>query len=275
MSAIEVDTPPPFSRLPEPLTAALRELAGAGRILVALDFDGTLAPLVDDPATARALPRAREAVERLAAVPRTRIALVSGRSLGSLRQVAEPSEEMLLVGSHGAEAQLDAGDEFSPLNASESADLGTLRGALDGVAAEFAHVWVESKPVGFALHTRLADPADARRAEDEAARRVAEQLSAREVHVREGKNVVEFSIRRTTKGDAIDLLRDYTESDAVFFAGDDVTDEDAFQALGPDDIGVKCGEGTTSASFRVDTPEDVAAVLTQFAEFREGDVHEQ
>ena len=56
MSAPDVDTPPPYSKLPEPLTGALRELARERRILIALDFDGTLAPEVDDPAKARALP---------------------------------------------------------------------------------------------------------------------------------------------------------------------------------------------------------------------------
>ena len=55
---VDVDTPPKFSRLPEPLVGALRELARSKRLLVALDFDGTLAPEVDEPEHARALPEA-------------------------------------------------------------------------------------------------------------------------------------------------------------------------------------------------------------------------
>ncbi len=50
-------------------------------------------------------------------------------------------------------------------------------------------------------------------------------------------------MRTTTKGEAIEHLRRYTAADAVFFAGDDVTDEDAFAALIPDDVGVKSGPG--------------------------------
>ena len=46
---VDVDTPPNFSRLPEPFIGALRELARTKKLLVALDFDGTLAPEVDDP----------------------------------------------------------------------------------------------------------------------------------------------------------------------------------------------------------------------------------
>jgi trehalose 6-phosphate phosphatase len=93
--------------------------------------------------------------------------------------------------------------------------------------------------------------------------------------VREGKDVLEISVRTATKGDSIEHLRAYTNSTAVFFAGDDVTDEDGFEALEADDLGLKAGEGATLANFRVKGPEDVARVLTLLADLREGDVHEQ
>jgi trehalose 6-phosphate phosphatase len=87
--------------------------------------------------------------------------------------------------------------------------------------------------------------------------------------------VLEFSVRGTTKGDAIGHLRKYTHSTAVFFAGDDVTDEDAFAALEADDVGVKAGEGSTLANFRVKGPAEIARAITLLADLREGDVHEQ
>ena len=87
--------------------------------------------------------------------------------------------------------------------------------------------------------------------------------------------MLEFSVRSTTKGEAIEHLRRYTKADAVFYAGDDVTDEDAFDALLSDDLGVKIGPGPTSAAFRVGGPDEAAAVITALATFREGDVHEQ
>lgn len=275
MSTVDVDTPPPYSRLPEPLTGALRELARAKRILVALDFDGTLAPEVDDPAKARALPEARAAVLRLLAMPLTRVAVVSGRALGSLESVADLPDEVLLVGSHGAEIRLDAGAELDPLDPEERDELATLGEVLEDVAAGLDDVWIEPKPVGFALHTRLATEADSRIAHLEARAEVRAALDDADVVIREGKNVLEFSIRATTKGQALEHLRRYTGSDAVFFAGDDVTDEDGFEALGPDDVGVKSGQGATLANFRVPGPAEVALVLARLADFRDGDVHEQ
>ena len=84
---------------------AIASLARADRLLVALDFDGTLSPLVDDPMSARMAPAARDAVDAIASSPDTTVALVSGRSLSDLRVIAEHGDDsvLLLAGSHGAE----------------------------------------------------------------------------------------------------------------------------------------------------------------------------
>jgi len=270
---VDVDTPPRFSRLPEPLVGALRELARTPRLLVALDFDGTLAPEVDDPERARALPEARTAVLRLLAMPRTRVALVSGRSLASLEHVSQLPDNTLLIGSHGIEIRLDDPDDIIGLDAAELERVGVLKEVLGEVADSFDQVWLEPKPAGFALHTRLATDHNSRVAHLVARSEAAAEVSG--LTVRNGKNVLEFSVRSTTKGEAIEHLRGYTKADAVFFAGDDVTDEDGFAALGADDLGLKAGEGATLANFRVKGPVEVSRALTLLADLREGDVHEQ
>jgi trehalose 6-phosphate phosphatase len=255
------------------LTGALRELARVRRLLVALDFDGTLAPEVDSPDAARAIPEARDAVLRLLALPNTRVALVSGRSLRSLIEVADLPDTTLLVGSHGIEIRLDDPYDRVSLDTAELEQVEVLQEVLGEVADAIDQVWLEAKPAGFALHTRLATEHDSR---------VAHLVALSEAHaevdsltVRHGKNVLEFSVRSTTKGEALEHLRRYTAADAVFYAGDDVTDEDAFAALTPDDLGVKSGSGLTEAPFRVAGPDEIALVLSTLATFREGDVHEQ
>ncbi|HEY0258862.1 MAG TPA: trehalose-phosphatase [Lacisediminihabitans sp.] len=270
---VDVDTPPAFSRLPEPLVGALRELARTRRLLVALDFDGTLAPEVDVPEQARALPEARAAVLRLASMPNTRVALVSGRALASLIRVADMPDSVLLVGSHGIELRLDHPDDSLTLDSEEFARRNLLGEVLGEVARSFDDVWLEEKPAGYALHTRLATERDSRMAHLVALSETAAELQ--DLTVRSGKNVLEFSVRSTTKGEAVEHLRKYTDATAVFYAGDDLTDEDAFAALGPDDVGLKSGDGQTLANFRVAGPVDVARVIGLLADFREGDVHEQ
>jgi trehalose-phosphatase len=256
---------------PEALRSALRELATATPLLVALDFDGTISPLVDDAMSARALPAARDALRELVASPDVRVALVSGRSLESLRVVGEPLESMLLVGSHGVEVQLD-GEDPGP-DAEESARREAVGAVLDGIAARADGIRVERKPFGLALHTRLASPEDAARAQEAAEAEVAAAVPG--LTARRGKDIVEFAVRSATKGDGLDRLRAATGAQRVLYAGDDVTDEDAFAALRPSDVGIKVGAGPTAAAFRVAAPDDVALVLATLAAYRRGDVHER
>lgn len=255
------------SGVARPLRDALGGLAAARRLLIALDFDGTLAPVVDDPAKARALPEARAAVDRLSRMAATRVALVSGRTLASLEEVAGVGDEVLLVGSHGIELRLDEPGDAVALDEEERAAMRTLSDVLGQVVGTLGSVWLEPKPAGFALHTRLATDRHSRVARVVAMSEAQAEID--DLKVRLGKDVIEFSVRDTTKGEAVEHLRRYTHADAVFYAGDDVTDEDAFVALGPDDLGLKSGPGTTAADFRVDGPEDVAHVLTLLADLRE------
>ena len=240
---------------------ALARLARTDTLLVALDFDGTLAPLVDDPAQARALPEARRAIQALLELPKTRVALISGRAMASLIEVSEAPDGVLLSGSHGVEVRLDTEPELA-LTAPERDGVARLGQALRAVADQFDGVWVETKPAGFALHTRLASDDDTRAAVRAATEAVG---SIDGLTTRLGSNVLEFSVRSTNKGDAVERLREFSGASAVFFAGDDVTDEDAFAVLGPDDLGLKCGSGPTRAAFSVPGLPEVAQVLHELA----------
>lgn len=259
--------------LPRELVGSLRELARVSRLLIALDFDGTLAPEVDDPVQARALPEAHAAVLALLELPATRVALISGRSMASLEQVTDLPDSALLVGSHGVEIRLDHPGDAVSLDTTELRQVDVLNEVLGEVADSFDQVWLESKPAGFALHTRLATDHNSRVAHLVALSEATAEIG--NLKVRKGKDVLEFSVRGTTKGDAVEHLRAYTNASAVFYAGDDVTDEDAFAALGPDDFGLKSGAGETIAAHRVAGPHQVAQVLALLAEFRDPTRHEQ
>lgn len=245
---------------------SLEQIAHTDHLLVSLDFDGTLAPLVDQPEQARMLPESRAAVLRLMACKNTRVALVSGRALTSLLRVADPPNGLLCVGSHGAEFQLDQTET--------SVHPETQAGEQRAVLAEIFHLaqdmaegaWYEEKPTGYAMHTRLVDHDDALRIQRYLRAEVAARLPG--LRAREGHNVVEFSVSPVTKGDALIQLKKYTRATAVFYAGDDMTDEDAFAVLHSVDFGLKCGDEPSRAEHRVHGPDDVAAVLTRLAELR-------
>jgi alpha,alpha-trehalose-phosphate synthase [UDP-forming]/trehalose-phosphatase len=251
------------------LKEALARVAASDRLLVALDFDGTLAPLEDEPMNARALPSAAAAVAALAALPDTPVAFVSGRSMHDLREIAEHADDdqIFLAGSHGAEfwvpgeGLLQTDDEENgPALRDELRDRMTAEvGGLDGV-------WVEPKTFGFGIHTRVASPEDAQTARSAADRLV--QDRAPHWRRRTGHNIVEYSFRHEGKDSAIAALRERTGATAVLFAGDDVTDEDALASLGPDDLGIRVGDGETAASVRVGSIQDLAAALSLLARMR-------
>ncbi|HEX8346908.1 MAG TPA: trehalose-phosphatase, partial [Actinoplanes sp.] len=81
------------------LRAAVTRLARVPQLLVACDYDGTLAPLVDDPTRAAPLPEAVAAIRALAALPQTVVAVVSGRALRDLAALSRLPSEVHLVGS--------------------------------------------------------------------------------------------------------------------------------------------------------------------------------
>lgn len=250
------------------LDTALAEHARAERLLLALDFDGTLAPFVDIPKAARALPQAKAALDRLEAMPDTWVAYVSGRPLSSLEIVTEADADALLIGSHGVEIRFGRDGVSIELTDDERATLDELGRVLGDLVESTPGTRLEVKPVGFGVHYRLLEGAAGAevvaRAYDAAAA-VSDGLT-----IRDGKDIIEFSVRGANKGDGIQRLREYTRATAVLFAGDDVTDEDGFAVLRPDagDLGVKVGRGETCAQFRVADERAIASLLTLLADAR-------
>ena len=204
---------------------------------------------------------------RLAGTPGVALALVSGRAMHDLhiaRRRCPPGT--FLIGSHGAERArvttfgldrdvVQLTDEQADRLASLGAEAARIARGRDGV-------WVETKPTAVVVHTRLAEDAVAEPAEEEAIA-LGERLGSGVLH---GKDVVEISVLRASKGEALTALRDELGAPVVLYAGDDVTDEHAFEALRDDDVTVKVGHGTTAARFRVDGPEALVAALAALAD---------
>jgi trehalose 6-phosphate phosphatase len=253
----------------EAVAAALHDLLhdpDRAPVLLAFDFDGTLAPLQDDPQASRLLPAAAQALRALAGHPdRVRLALVSGRAVADLHRLAEVPPGTALIGSHGAERAhvtphgLDR-DEVR-LTADQAARLEALGRDLQAVARGRDGVWVETKPAAAVVHTRLAEDAVAREAEAEALV-VGDRLGSTVLH---GKDVVEVSVLDADKGAALTALRAELGVGAVVFAGDDVTDEHAFRVLRDGDLAIKVGAGATIAAHRLDDPQALADLLLALA----------
>jgi len=241
----------------------LQEIGRTPTLLVATDYDGVLAPIVENPSQAYPNRESVAALRSLATMPDTHVAVVSGRSLRDLAALSRLPVEIHLVGSHGSEYDAGFVDDLTP----EQVELrAVVTKEFEAAAASGGPGYIiEKKPASVAFHYRNADPEEAKGIVDRLlsgpAKRPGTQLKL-------GKMVVEVAVVDTNKGNAVEALRREVSADAVIFLGDDVTDEDAFQTLRGPDLGIKIGDGDTLADVRLASTDDAARTLALLAEQR-------
>jgi len=251
------------SNLDPNLRLALRQIARTGQLLVSCDYDGTLAPIVDDPNEARPLPEAVDVLRHLAMLPATSVAVVSGRALRDLAAMSRLPREITLVGSHGAEFDLGA---VAGLNEQSAQTLSNIIGDCVRISSPVPGTQLEIKPAAIAVHVRRTQP--------EAGEQVIAALRERfedddSVFLTAGKNVLEISVVQAHKGNAVEQLREDLSASAVIFLGDDATDEDVFANFSDVDLAVKVGEGNSIAAYRVEGPQQVIELLAILADERQ------
>jgi trehalose 6-phosphate phosphatase len=276
--------------LPEPATRAGRDglaalLARPERAVIALDFDGTLAPIVPDPDQARAHPEAVPALAALAPKVAS-VAVVTGRPPGvAVRNgglAGVPGlDHLVVLGHYGAE-RWDAatGTVTAP---PEHPGVAAVRTELPGVldrAGAGEGIWIEEKGRSLAVHTRRA--ADPQAAFEQLREPLARLAAGHGLIVEPGRMVLELRPPGMDKGVALlDHVRALGEDtggvSAVLYAGDDLGDLPAFAALdrlradGVPGLAVCSGstevtELSQRADLVVDGPAGVVALLRSLAD---------
>ena len=196
-----------------------------GRWLVALDFDGTLAPIVARPEDARLDPALAPILQRVKDSVGW-VAVISGRQRAFLE---DRVPGVMSIGSYG----LELPPELSRNGLPERFPANSVRGRLDVArldldAALVPGARLEVKPWGLAIHYRGAGPGF-----DEAgALRLAEAVAERhDLDVQQGRLVIEIKPREAVdKGWALALLAARLQPSAVVFVGDDLGDVPAWEA---------------------------------------------
>ncbi|HWJ67975.1 MAG TPA: trehalose-phosphatase [Nocardioides sp.] len=210
----------------------------AARTVVGLDFDGTLAPIVDDPTRAHIHPDARDVLVALAEEVAA-IAVITGRparqalDLGGLEEVGDAlqaaGKELFVFGQYGNERWSSGRRRI--LGARPPRGLATFERDLPRVLrqAGATDAFVEDKGLAVAVHTRRLDDADA--AFGRLLPPMRELAQRHGLVLEPGKSVIEVRSPGSHKGMVVNRLAAVLDAEGFVFAGDDLGDVEAFEAV--------------------------------------------
>jgi trehalose-phosphatase len=236
-------------------------VAQAEHLLLCLDFDGTLTPIVEDPATAYLSPPMQRVLRSLAGHKRVSLAIISGRERSDLQaHVGIPG--LIYAGNHGLEISGPGCLFVEPTAASHCEALKEFAAALTKKLRPIPGAFVEDKNLTLSVHYRRVAAAD-----EEKIRRIVQEALAGTNDpflLTFGDKVFEIRPRVSwNKGTAVGWIKEQLgKPDALaIYLGNDVTDEDAFAAL-PEGITVKVGSvSETAAHYQVESPAEVGRFL--------------
>ncbi|OGJ77680.1 trehalose-phosphatase [Candidatus Peribacteria bacterium RIFOXYC1_FULL_58_8] len=230
---------------------ALQSLGGHG-VLLAFDFDGTLAPLKPHPDLVRVPSSVDRALRTLASLGP--VAIVSGRSLSDLRRCF-PRFPGSLVGNHGAEGLLAHRAALRSARRACSVWRPHLRRLLHNADG----AWLEDKVFSFTVHSR--SPSALHIFERYFTREVLRSLPP--IRFLPGKASINLlPLQMPHKGDALMLLLKRARAQSGLFVGDDETDEEAFAAARRRMITVRVGRGgRTRATFLLGSQREIGRLL--------------
>jgi trehalose 6-phosphate synthase/phosphatase len=248
---------------PEGVAALETQLAGLARddrlAVLILDYDGTLVPTARTPSAAPPDSDLRALLRALAARPRTRVHVVSGRP----REDLEAWLGDLPIGLHAEHGFWSRPPSGSPWLARRTLDDGWkrhVRPLLDELTASTPGSFVEEKTSALVWHYRLADPEFAARQSRDLRLHLVNALSNAPVEVLSGDKVVEVRAQGIHKDVVLHALA-IPDGASIVAMGNDSTDDDLFRALPDTALTVHVGRGATHARYRIWSVDQARALL--------------
>ncbi|CAN5454355.1 trehalose-phosphatase [soil metagenome] len=253
-----------FSKLSSALDhhEEIKKNLGPRRLVLFLDYDGTLTPIVKDPSEARLSIEVRKLLEKLS--QHCTLAVVSGRDLSDVRKKIK-IPDIYYAGSHGMDI---IGPELHKVIGEKALpQLKKAEEEIIKVVEETQGAKLERKKLIVAAHYRNVSEKDSERL-----RKSVQEIASRHegLKIIENKKVIE--IRPDVdwhKGMAIDYILnelDYEKGEVLpVFLGDDITDEDGFEYLHQEGVGIVVGDHgkKTSAKYKLNDTEEVKKFLLQ------------
>jgi trehalose 6-phosphate synthase/phosphatase len=259
-----IDTQPQSLRAGEIRDAYLR----TRRRLLIFDYDGTLVAFAKWPQQAVPTPAVLDLLSALAADPRNRVALISGRSAENLDRWFGTLRQVCLVAEGGAEIKPASTSAWESLRPQAPTDWKpTVIPILEHFVDRTPGSFVEEKKYTLVWHYRMAEPEFGEWLANELVSMLEAMLAETELRAFRGEKRVEVKPAWASKGEALErLLRELPDPDFLFAAGVDRSDEDLFERCQNDAWTVHVGGGPTRASFVVPDFQRLRGILELFAE---------
>jgi trehalose-phosphatase len=248
---------------------AIRRLRAGRHLLLLLDFDGTLTEFNPDPDAVELSRECRRLLVDLSARPDVTLGIISGRRLADVRRRTQLNARTYCAGLHGLEIE---GPGVTFVHPDATRTLTTIRQLGAALASDLAGlngVFIEDKHLSIAAHFREAADQDAARVPAIVERHVAPFIESGLLRLMHGAFVIEVLPNIDWhKGSAVAWIRELVaaEHDVIpVYVGDDVTDEDAFQAVRGVGLAIAASPGTSGADLHVDGPAAVELLLRELA----------
>jgi trehalose 6-phosphate phosphatase len=246
-------------------------LLQASRILILLDYDGTLTPIVENPGNAILNNEAKKILGELSGNSKFILGIISGRPLDEIKRLVG-LEDIYYSGNHGLEAS-GPGFRFTHPGLEDIEDsVEEVAGRLREVSDDIKGVLIEDKGFSVVVHYRMVSASDWRRVREVFKDVVEPYVSSGRFRIDENKMTLELIPDvGWNKGDIVlkllELVKGKTDGsvDAVYF-GDDITDEDVFKALRGGGLSVVVGEMQSNADYYVRDVDDVLRFLEYLIE---------
>ena len=240
-------------------------LSEADRVLLALDFDGTLSPIVDRPELALLPAQTKESLIRLSHNEKFLVGVISARGLDDVR-ARVGIDGLIYAGNHGMEICGRGMDFVHPEASRLNTSLNHAFDQLQQGLKQLKGVIVEHKGLSLTVHYRLTPDELVGKVKETVDVAVSQFVQSGAVTLSAGKLAIEILPSVDWgKGDAIREIRTaLSQSSLPVYFGDDLPDEDGFAAVqSAGGFGVFVGPPrvATAALHRVDSPQEVAETL--------------
>ena len=232
----------------------------SNRRLIFLDYDGTLVDFTNDPQQAKPDQALLQLLKELAETEGNKLVLISGRDKQNLSRWFDQLG-IDMSAEHGAFFKVD-GHWEDHTGASKNWKK-QIYSVLESMVERTPGSFIEEKEYSIAWHYRMIDKdLGAKRFRE--FRDVLQYLTANlNLQVMEGNKVVEIKNAGINKGKAAMRWFQQGKWDFVMAIGDDVTDEDTFEALSSSAHTIKVGLGQTVARHHLVSVEDVRSLLKE------------